>query len=414
MPHQQPPGDDLFAAVTPPAEPLSVAQLTLRIKHLLEGQFPTVWVRGELSGLARPRSGHLYFTLKDDQAQIRGVVWRSTAARLRFELEDGQAVLVHGELSVYPPRGEYQVIARSIEPAGLGQLEMMLRRLREKLAAEGLFAAERKRPVPALARRIAVVTSPSGAAVRDFLQVLSRRCRVADVLIVPSRVQGQGASRELADAVHTAARLVPRPEVIVITRGGGSLEDLWAFNEEPLVRAVAASPVPVVSAVGHEVDVTLCDLAADLRALTPSEAAERLAPDRAQLQAGLRGAGNRMAALLRARLQAARSRLDALSAHPAVRRPRDLVDQRRRGLDEWERAAGEAVRAKLDRAGRRWETTAARLEALNPLAVLRRGYSVTRRADDGRIVRDAQELAAGDRLVTRFAQGEATSRVERR
>jgi len=393
-------------------QPLSVAQLTAQVQQLIEGTFPAVWVRGEISGLARPRSGHVYFALKDDRAQIRAVIWRSTAARLRFPLEDGQEVLVHGELSVYPPRGEYQIICRRIEPAGLGALEAALRRLREKLAREGLFDPERKRPLPRFARRIAVVTSPSGAAIHDFLQVLARRWRGADVLVVPTRVQGEGAADEIAHAVRTAGRLRPRPEVIVLTRGGGSLEDLWAFNEEPVVRAVAASPVPTVSAVGHEVDVTLCDLAADLRALTPSEAAERLAPDQRDLERALTATAARMSALLRSRLSTARARLDGVSVHPVFRRPHTLVDQRRQRLDDLERVATEQLRRRLDRATRRLETTAAWLEGLSPLATLARGYSVTRRAADARIIRRAADLSPGDRLITRFAEGEATSRVE--
>jgi len=267
---------------------LSVSEFTARLKQLLEESFPEVWVVGEISGLARPASGHIYFTLKDDQAQLRAVVWRSTARRLGFELEDGLEVVCGGYLEVYAPRGTYQLIVEQVEARGMGALERAFRRLYERLSREGLFDRQRKRPLPPLVRRIAVVTSPTGAAIRDFLQVLSRRWAGADVLIVPSRVQGEGAAEELAAAVAAVNRLRPAPDCLVLARGGGSLEDLWAFNEEVLLRAIVASRVPVVSAVGHEIDVTLSDLAADVRALTPSEAAELLAPEAEELLARLR------------------------------------------------------------------------------------------------------------------------------
>ena len=391
---------------------LTVSQLTAQIKELLEAAFPTVWVRAEVSGLARPRSGHVYLTLKDDRAQIRAVLWRNVAERLRFDLADGQEVLCRGNLGVYAPRGEYQLVVQQIEPAGMGALELAFRQLREKLGREGLFDPARKRPLPRFARRIAVVTSPSGAAVRDFLQVLNRRWRGADVLILPTRVQGQGASEEIAAAVRAASKLNPPPDCVVVTRGGGSLEDLWAFNEEPVVRAVAASAVPVVSAVGHEIDVTLCDLAADVRALTPSQAAELLAPDAGELLAALAQMRRRLAAALRSRVAEGRARLRAVEASAVFRRPRRLIEDRARTLDELEQRAARAARLRLDRVRQRTEKLAARLDALSPLAVLARGYSVTQRAADGRVVRSARDLAPGEVISTRFADGRAVSRVE--
>jgi exodeoxyribonuclease VII large subunit len=398
-----------------PAQPegsLTVTQLTAQVKELLEAAFPMVWVRGEVSGLARPQSGHVYLTLKDERAQIRAVMWRGVAGRLRFDLTDGQEVLCFGNLAVYAPRGEYQLVVQKMEPAGLGALELAFRQLREKLGREGLFDAARKRPLPRLARRIAVVTSPSGAAVRDFLQVLNRRWRGADVLIIPTRVQGQGASAEIAAAVRTASLLYPPPDCIVVTRGGGSLEDLWAFNEEPLVRAVAASAVPVVSAVGHEIDVTLCDLAADMRALTPSQAAELLAPDASELLGALAQMRRRLAGALRGRLADGRARLRAIEASAVFRRPQRLIEDRARLLDELGQRTTRAARQRLDRARQRTEKLAARLDALSPLAVLARGYSVTQRVADGAVVRSARELSPGDAIATRFGQGRAISRVE--
>ena len=392
--------------------PLTVSQLTAHVKELLETAFPMAWVKGEISGLARPRSGHIYLTLKDDRAQIRAVLWRSTAERLRFDLADGQEVLCRGNLAVYAPRGEYQLVVQKIEPAGMGALELAFRQLREKLGREGLFDPAKKKPLPRFARTVAVVTSPTGAAIRDFLQVLNRRWRGTDVLILPTRVQGQGASAEIAAAVQMASKLNPPPDCIVVTRGGGSLEDLWAFNEEPVVRAVAASTIPVVSAVGHEIDVTLCDLAADVRALTPSQAAELLAPDASELQAVLVQARRRLAGALRARLADGQARLKAIEASFVFRRPRQLIEDRARTLDELEQRAGRAVRQQVNRTRQQVEKLAGRLDALSPLAVLARGYSVTQRTADGMVVRSAADLTPGDTITTRFARGQAVSRVE--
>jgi exodeoxyribonuclease VII large subunit len=392
--------------------PLSVWELTSQIKDLLEAAFPEVWVVGEVSNFARPQSGHCYLTLKDDRAQLRAVMWRGVAVRLRFDLHDGLEVICRGHLDVYAQRGSYQLIIEDIVPRGMGALELALRQLREKLAREGLFEPQRKRPLPPLVRRIAVVTSPTGAAIRDFLQVLGRRWRGADVLVVPVRVQGEGAAAEIAAAIETVNRLTMPFDCLVVTRGGGSMEDLWAFNEEVLVRAIFASRIPVISAVGHEIDVTLSDLVADVRALTPSEAAELVAPAAEELTGRLRQLQRRLLAGLRWRAASARSRLDALAAHRAFRRPFSQVHDLARRLDELESSMGRAVRRRLQLARRHLDQTAARLESLSPLAVLARGYSLTQRADDGRLVRDAAELQPGERIATRFARGKAVSRVE--
>ena len=289
--------DELYSpSRTSPADRvLSVSELTGSIKALLEGEFPSVWVSGEISNFSRPGSGHCYLTLKDDAAQIRAVLWRSAASRVRFDLHDGLEVLCQGSLDVYAPRGSYQLVIEQIEPRGVGALEQALRKLRERLAAEGLFAAERKRPLPRFPRRIAFVTSPTGAAVRDFLEVIRRRWHGVHVLVVPVRVQGDGAAEEIAAGVALVNRLAVEVDVLVVGRGGGSLEDLWAFNEEVVVRAIHASRIPVVSAVGHEIDVTLSDLVADVRALTPSEAAERIVPAAEEVRAYLARQGERLA-----------------------------------------------------------------------------------------------------------------------
>ena len=410
--------------------PLSVWELTSQIKDLLEAAFPTVWVAGEVSNFARPQSGHCYLTLKDDRAQLRAVMWRGVAIRTRFDLHDGLEVICRGHLDLYAARGSYQLVIEDVVPKGMGALELALRQLREKLAREGLFDRERKRPLPAFVRRIAVVTSPTGAAIRDFLQVLGRRWRGADVLVVPVRVQGEGAAAEIAAAIETVNRLPPekgdilhlcaekqnvpffRPDCLVVTRGGGSMEDLWAFNEEAVVRAIAASRIPVISAVGHEIDVTLSDLAADVRALTPSEAAELVAPAAEELVADLRQIERRLAAGLRSRAAAARLRLDGLARHVVFRRPLQRVFDLGRQLDELGVRLLRAVRGRARLARQQVDTAGGRLESLSPLAVLARGYSLTQRTADGRLIRAAAETSPGERMTTRFASGQTISRVE--
>ncbi len=401
------------AAIASDAQPvLSVSALTLLIKEVVEGTFPQVWVSGEISNFSRPQSGHCYLTLKDDEAQLRAVIWRTTAQKTRCDLHDGLEVICRGHLDLYAARGSYQLVIEEIQPKGLGTLEQALRRLREKLAAEGLFRAERKRPLPAFPRRIAFVTSPTGAAVRDFLQVLARRWRGADVLIVPARVQGVGSAEEIARAIKLVNRLAQPIDVLVVGRGGGSLEDLWAFNEEIVVRAIHASRIPVVSAVGHEIDVTLADLVADLRALTPSEAAERVVPAMDDVLATLRSHQRCLITALRGRVERARRQLESLSNRRAMRRPFDRLHELGRHLDQLGLRAARAVRHSLSRAERQLAAGAGRLESLSPLGVLSRGYSLTTRVQDGQLVQDAAQLEVGDEIESRFASGSAISRVE--
>jgi exodeoxyribonuclease VII large subunit len=344
------------------------------------------------------------------------VMWRGVAVRTRFELHDGLEVICRGRLDVYAARGSYQLVIADIVPRGLGALELALRQLREKLAREGLFDPARKRPLPAFVRQIAVVTSPTGAAIRDFLQVLGRRWRGADVLVVPVRVQGDGAGAEIAAAIQTINRLpepVFHPDCIVVTRGGGSMEDLWAFNEEVVVRAIAASRIPVISAVGHEIDVTLADLAADRRALTPSEAAELVAPAAEELLADLRQIEQRLARGLRSRAASARSRWDALAGSTAFRRPFQRIFDLSRRVDELNARATRAIRGRARLARQQSDTLAGRLESLSPLAVLGRGYSLTQRTSNGDLIRAAADLSPSQQITTRFARGQAISRVER-
>ena len=392
---------------------LSVSELTQLVKDLIEGAMPAVWVAGEIADLARPQSGHVYLTLKDAGAQLPAAIWRSTADRVRFDLHDGLEVVCRGHLEVYAPRGRYQLIVEEIQPRGIGALELALRQLRDRLVREGLFDPARKRPLPPFPRRIAVVTSPTGAALRDFLEVLRRRWRGADVLVIPSRVQGEGAAEEIAAAVALANRLTVPIDCLVLTRGGGSLEDLWAFNEEVLVRAICASRIPVVSGVGHEIDVTLADLAADVRALTPSDAAARVVPAAEEMGRQLRQFGGRLTGAMRSRVATARGRWEMLAAHRAFSRPTAWVHDLARRVDELESRALYSVRQCLRHARQAAEALAGKLDSLSHLAVLGRGYSLTQRVGDGQIVRDAAGLSIGETIRTRFAKGQATSRVER-
>lgn len=391
---------------------MSVAQLTSRIKENLETQFASVWVSGEVSDLARPQSGHIYLTLKDDRSQLRSVIWRTTVAGLPFDLEDGLEVACEGEISLYPPRGTYQLIIRHVEPLGIGALQLALQKLQAKLHAEGLFEARHKKSLPLIPRRIALITSPTGAVLRDFLEVLRRRWRGANVLVVPVRVQGKDAAAEIASAIERTNEFPLRPDVLVVGRGGGSLEDLWCFNDERVVRSIFASQIPVVSAVGHEIDVTLSDLVADRRALTPSEAAEIVVPDIDEFSQNLRQIAVRLRALLENRATETRLRLNALRSRRVFTHPAERIYDLTRRVDELYRRTQQAVRTTCRHQHDRVALAAGRMEALSPIAILARGYSVTVSANDQRIVRSADELVAGDLLLTTLGQGRIASRVE--
>lgn len=388
----------------------TVSQLTQDIRDTLEGDFAEVTVCGEVSGFTAPRSGHWYLTLKDDAAQIAAVVWKSSVGRVKFAVEDGTQVVVRGRLTVYPPRGSYQLVIEHMQPVGEGSWRAKFRRLHEKLAAEGLFDPRRKRPLPLLPRRVVVITSPTGAAVRDFLQVAQRRWRGSQITILPTKVQGAGAGVQLAAAVDLANRLRPAADVIVVTRGGGSIEDLWEFNDERLVRAIAASRIPVVSGVGHEIDVTLCDLVADLRALTPSEAAERVFPDQQSLQENLLELQARLVRGLRRRGSDAKQQIDRLAHSRALRRPLDFLLQHAQRLDD--RAARLLWLSENDLKRRRSQLqgVAGQLEALSPLGVLSRGYSVTL-TESGQTIQDAADVSIGTKVSTRLHRGRLLSTV---
>ena len=391
---------------------LTVSQLTAQIKGVVEQSFSSVWVAGEISNFSQPQSGHCYFTLKDDAAQIRAVLWRGTAAGLKLRLHDGLEVVCRGRLDLYPPRGSYQLVVDELQPKGVGALELALRQLREKLAKEGLFDPARKRRLPTFPRRVGVVTSPTGAAIRDFLEVLRRRWNGVEVLVFPARVQGDGAADQVVAGIRTANRVTPAIDVLVVTRGGGSLEDLWTFNEETVVRAIAASGVPTVSAIGHEIDVTLADLAADVRALTPSEAAERVVPSTADVSDLVRGLASRLRTSMATRVSQLRSRLEWLGNRPVLQQPKDGVHQRARRVDELSLRLHSSVKTAVRERRAAMAAAAGKLETLSPLNVLGRGYSLTYKSAGGRLITSASELKPGERIVTRFQHGTASSVVE--
>ncbi len=434
---------------------LTVTELTVRVRDLLEERFAEVWVEGELSNCRLWNTGHLYFTLKDGSAQLRGVIFRSALRYLRFKPADGLRVVARGRVSVYEPKGEYQLVCEHLEPQGLGALQLAFDQLKRRLAAEGLFDQDRKRPLPALPRKIGIVTSLDGAAIRDIVRVLRRRHARTHLVIRPTRVQGEGAALEIARAIAAVAR-VPGVDVVIAGRGGGSIEDLWAFNEESVARAIAASPVPVISAVGHEVDVTIADFVADVRAATPSAAAEIVVGRADDLSAGIDRMGERLRAAARGQVLALGRRVHVAGGRPAfaafparlamrARRHAELahaleaavlgraaahgrrlhqIDRRleafepsrrlalgRARLATAERGLAGGVDAIRHRAGRRLVEAAARLEALSPLAVLGRGYAVCWNADRTRVIRRAADATPGDRVRVTLAAGELDCEV---
>jgi exodeoxyribonuclease VII large subunit len=389
----------------------TVGELTREVKGIVEDGFPVVWVAGEVSNLSRPTSGHIYLTLKDAQSQLGAVVWRTTAARVRFELKEGMDVVARGRLSVYVPRGQYQLLVDELHPKGIGALELALRQLKEKLARLGYFVPERKKPLPRIPRRVALVTSPSGAAIRDMLEVFGRRWPALEVWVCPVRVQGEGASEEIASAIRLLNQL-DGIDVMIVGRGGGSTEDLWAFNSESVARAIFESRIPIVSAVGHEIDLTIADLVADCRALTPSEAAERVVPHREELLEALRITDAQLRASLVRQLEKAKSRLDDLGQRRCFRLPLEQVHEFQRCLDDWDERIERATQQRLAQWRRQLETQAARLHGLSPLNVLGRGYSLTRREADEIVVRSVDQVQPGDRLLTRVQHGSIVSRVE--
>ncbi|MFN7976037.1 MAG: exodeoxyribonuclease VII large subunit [Acidobacteriota bacterium] len=459
--------------------PKTVSEITTALRAALEESFSDLSVVGEISNLKRHASGHVYFSLKDLGAQLRCVLFASDARAVRFAIADGLKVVARGDVSIYPPMGQYQLQVRRLEPVGLGALQAAFEKLKEKLKAEGLFEDGRKRPLPQLPRHIGVVTSPSGAVIRDILRGLERRFPNVQVTLYPARVQGDGAALQIAHGIRTLNRL-GKADVIIVARGGGSLEDLWAFNDEDLARTIAASRLPVISAVGHQTDFTIADFVADVRAPTPSAAAEMVVPVKVELVRRIGDLRGRLANAVLQRAAGARARLSRLATHRALERPRSILSLRRQRVDELSgRAASEALRAlvasrtrverlrakvelldprralasrrRLLRAleerlafvlrsrfpsrrkallalgarlsstasaaipGRRRELSALRasLQHLSPLAVLERGYAIVRTDPGARVVKDAAQVRAGQRLSVRLHAGELDVRVQK-
>jgi exodeoxyribonuclease VII large subunit len=429
---------------------LSVTDLTIQIRDRLEATFFEVWVEGELSNCRVWTTGHLFFTLKDASSQIRGFMFRSSLRYLKFKPTDGLRVVARGKISVYEPKGEYQIVCEHLEPQGLGALQLAFDQLKKRLQAEGLFDAARKRPLPAFPRKIGIVTSLEGAAIRDIIKVLARRYPNAQIVIRPARVQGEGAALDVARAVKAIGR-VPGVDVLIVGRGGGSIEDLWAFNEEIVARAIALSPIPVISAVGHETDVTIADFVADLRAPTPSAAAEIVVAAKDEFWGRIDRLEGRLRAAAHGRVQGLSRRLHTLDGRPAyagfpgrvamrgreaaelthalarVMRANLAVRERRTGhlrrqlemLDLGRRLAGirtrlvaadgrllGAVVRRRHRADVQLRGTAGRLDSLSPLAVLGRGYAVAWNEDRTRVLRDAADTQVGDRVRVTLAKGE--------
>jgi exodeoxyribonuclease VII large subunit len=453
--------DDLNDAIAP-AQPkvYTVTELTREVRELLETEIGEVWVEGEISNFRAQASGHLYFTLKDAGAQLSVVMFRGNAASLKFKLSDGLQVVAFGELSVYEARGQYQLIARRMEPKGYGALQLAFEQLKQKLAAEGLFEAARKKPIPAYPEHIGIVTSPTGAAIRDILNIIERRFPNIHIVIAPVRVQGDGAAEEIAAAVDELNSLNESDrlplDVLIVTRGGGSIEDLWAFNEEVVARAVARSKIPTISAVGHEIDFTICDFVADLRAPTPSAAAELVVKQRLELAETVAALGQRLERETETALDLLKHRLELVATSYVFRKPAELVRQYQQRVDDalasiegaatqWlvarhgrievfsEQLARLSPTARVTQYRQRLENLRERqahalkswrqerqhalkelsgqLALLSPQNVLNRGYSITTRASDGKVLTAAAQVRKGERIRTRLREGEIESDV---
>ena len=390
---------------------LSVTQLNEYLKMLLDGDrvLSNLYICGEISNFKLYASGHAYLTLKDATGQLKAVMFRSYAARLRFRPEDGMRVIAHGHVSVYEATGQYQLYIDDMQPDGIGSLAMQYEQLRRKLEAEGLFDAARKRPLPTMPRRIGVITSPSGAAVHDIQTVLGRRFPCAEMLLFPSAVQGAEAPEQLRMGIEFFG-MTSLCDVIIIGRGGGSIEDLWAFNDERLARAIAACPIPVISAVGPERDFTICDFVADKRAPTPSAAAELAVPDQAELKGYLQTSHRRMQQLVGACITREQRYLSQMASSPVFKRPERIFERFRLALGESERVLEGSVRQLLDTRINRLQGAAARLEALSPMAVLTRGYATVSR--EGKTVSSAKALQQGDTVSVRFFDGSVRAVVQ--
>lgn len=389
----------------------SVSELTREIKFLLEESFPEIWVQGELSNFTHHSSGHMYFSLKDENAQIACVMWQSRTQHLLFMPRDGMKVLVKARVTVYEKRGSYQLNVLEIKPAGVGELQLAFEQLKQRLREEGLFSEEYKKSIPRYPERIGIVTSPTGAAIRDMISILSRRFPAAEIVLNPVRVQGEGAALEIARAIDEFNEF-GQVDVLIVGRGGGSLEDLWAFNEEVVARAVFRSKIPIISAVGHEVDFSICDFVADLRAPTPSAAAELVVPSKEELKSQIQSHLQNMINAIFENVQRHREKLQAIIGSYAFRQPLDRVRQNYQRLDELKRHLQNLTAHKLAMCQEMLNGLGKRLALLEHTNVLKRGYSICFRRTDRKVVSRATELSVNDGVEIQFYEGKVLSTVE--
>lgn len=389
---------------------LTISQLTSMVKEILEENFVDLWVEGEVSNLRIPSSGHIYLTLKDENSQIRVVMFRGQGRFLKFRLEDGLHVILRGNITVYEARGEYQIQANYIEPAGIGALQLAFEQLKEKLAKEGLFDPSRKRPIPMVPKKVGIITSPTGAAIRDMLHILGRRFANLHILISPVKVQGVDAPPEIVQALMDM-NTIEDLDVIIVGRGGGSIEDLWAFNDERVARAIYGSRAPVISAVGHEIDFTIADFVADLRAPTPSAAAELVVHNKADLEERLNALYRRLSHITTGCLNLLNSHLRRLLG--GLRSPVDKVRQFSQRLDDLGIRLNSSVKQKLELAKKRLDREASILNSVSPLAILNRGYSITINLATGMVVKEIKTVKTGDTVGVRVTDGEMECRVEK-
>lgn len=388
----------------------TVSELSQGIKYLLESSFREVWVEGEISGLKVSSLGHTYFDLKDANSNISGVLFRGHAANLKFELQNGLLARVRGNITTYDKQSKYQLMAKEVVPAGIGPLQLAFEQLKKKLQAEGFFDQARKRPIPALPQKIAVVTSPTGAAIRDILSILKRRYANMHIIIAPVKVQGQGSKEEIAQAIKDLNEGFPDIDVMLVGRGGGSMEDLWAFNEEIVARAIFNSGIPVISCVGHETDFTIADFVADLRAATPSAAAELVVKSKVELAANIAGLERRLLQSLRIYYENLQGKFRRLSSSRMLVNPLTLLDRPTRRLDDAIEGLFLAAVEKPRAAAERLTLQTEKLKALSPLFPLRKGYAIVKDAQ-GKAVKTAAALTPGDRLSLQFAEGRADAEV---
>lgn len=395
----------------------TVSELTRLIRTVLEDTFREVWVEGEISNFVRHPSGHMYFSLKDNSAVLNCVFFRSANQAIKFEIENGMRVLCFGRISVFDKRGQYQLYVDKIELKGLGALQIAFEQLKKKLQAEGLFDESRKKPIPYLPTRIGVVTSPTGAAIRDILNVVKRRFQNVEVILNPVRVQGEGAEREIADAIrefnnfNKTIEAEKRIDVLIVGRGGGSLEDLWSFNEEIVARAIFASEIPIISAVGHEVDWTIADFVSDKRASTPSAAAELVIPKKEELVAKVNELTRRLDNSLVNKILFLESELKSLSESYILKQPINIIEQYQQRIDDLVRNVEIMAAHRVDLKEAAFTAVCGKLDMLSPFKVLSRGYSITTNAATGEILKDAEKVNKGDRINTRLGKGSFSSEV---